>query len=227
MEKHYFRYAMPFIFLLLPFLLNAQKDFTGLNNAEFNLNFEKDSLWSFDFEVGNRNILYYKEEFDFEALHIEITHITQYKLGDKFKVGGGFRYYTKHLFNTSKQDELRIVQQVSYKKKKNAVSFKHRLRFTQRYRERITLRTRYRYGVAFPLNNQTTKNPLLLSIQTEAVHEFGKYEKPSLGQRLTSEISFQIFKETELSLGLEYRYRDYTNHPYTQLYFLSGASISL
>ena len=227
MKKLFTSYSLFIAFLLFPVLVTAQKDFTGLSEAEFNINFETDSLWTFDFDLVRRDVVYGQERFEIEGQHFEITHITQLKIGNGFKVGAGLRYYTKKLFNDEKQDELRVLQQLSYKKKKDALSFKHRFRFSQRYRERLSLRTRYRFGVEFPLNGKATQTPISLALQTEAVYEFGKYEKPSLGQRFSSGVSFAVFENTELGLGLEYRYRDYTNRPYSQVYFLFGLSLSL
>lgn len=228
MKKHFLKNTAFLVLLLFPVLLCAQSNFTGLSNIEANVNFETDSLWTFDFDLARRDVLYDQERFEIQGQHFEFTQVTQLKIGDGFKLGAGLRYYTKNLFNDEKQDELRVLQQLSYKKKSTTIAFKHRFRFSQRFRERISLRSRYRFGIEFPLSNSTSnKNPLYLSLQTESVLEFGKYEKPSFGQRLASKIGFELFEQTSASLGFEYRYRDYTNNPYTQLYFLAGISLSL
>ncbi len=227
MKKLFTKYSLLFVFLLFPVLVVAQKDFTGLSEVEANVNFETDSIWTFDFDFVRRDVLYGQERFEIQGQHYEITQVTQLKIGNGFKVGAGLRYYTKNLFNDEKQNELRVLQQLSYKNKSGVMSFKHRFRFSQRYRERLTLRTRYRFGVEFPLNGKMAQKPLSLAIQTEAVYEFGKYEKPSLGQRLTSKIGFNVFENTTADAGFEYRYRDYTDKPYSQLYFLMGFSVNL
>lgn len=227
MKKPFAKYSLFFVFLFFPVFVVAQKDFTGLSEVEANINFETDSIWSFDFDFVRRDVLYGQERFEIQGQHFEITQVTQLKIGSGFKVGAGLRYYTKNLFNDKKQDELRVLQQLSYKKKRGVMNFKHRFRFSQRYRERLTFRTRYRFGVEFPLNGKMAKKPLSLAIQTETVYEFGKYEKPSLGQRLTSKIGFTVFKNTTADVGFEYRYRDFTNNPFSQLYFLLGFSVNL
>lgn len=169
----------------------------------------------------------FNNKFNVEGEYLELSHYTNRKIGTHGKISAGIRYRFKETF-TGKQDETRLVQQYAYAKKVNRNKIDHRVRFSQRFRERTSFRTRYRFKMEFPLQEEeVTSKELSLVASTEAVLEFGKNEKPSLGQRASTQISYELFKNTRLDFGLEYRYRAYNINPYVELNLISGVKISI
>lgn len=218
------------IFLLgsFTFQLYAQKNFTGFAEPSVSLNIKPESPWSYNFTLANRDVLYKNEEFNAEVKHIELAQYTSLNVGLYGKITAGIRYRFIEMFDDYKDNEVRLVEQYSYSTKIKNFKASHRFRIAQRFRERTTHRFRYRFLVDIPLNGQRSDvKEFSLSLSTESVLEMGKEEKPSLGQRLNSSLSYQLSSDAKFKFGIEYRYRNYTQTPRTELFLLTGLSLSL
>jgi len=224
-----------FVFFLISSISFSQTNFRGYINPEVTLSIKTETPWSYSFGISQKNFVYtdYENKNDannkhgFVGEYLELNHYTNRKVGAHGKVSAGIRYRFKHIF-TEKQDETRLVQQYAYSNNVNRSKMEHRVRFSQRFRERTSFRTRYRFKMEFPLRGEeATTKELSLVASTEAVLEFGKNEKPSLGQRASTQISYELFKNTRLDLGLEYRYRAYNIKPYVELNLISAVKISI
>ena len=221
--------------IFISFSANAQTHFDGFINPEINLDLKTETLWSYTFGIAHRSIVFtdiednsqFDDQVKYEAEFIELNQYTHFKLGEKGKATVAARYRFKDIF-IDKHDELRLLQQYSHKIKFKSFTLGQRLRFAQRFREELVLRWRYRIGASFKLSPALAdKQPVVFSASTESVWEFGKYNKPSLGQRFTGKFSLPIGQNSKIDLGLEYRHRNYTHQPFTELFLISGLNINL
>lgn len=210
------------------FTANAQDNFTGLTEPAFAVNIKTDSIWSFSFGAASRDVVYQNNGFDFEAKHIELNGLTTYALDKTQGFSLGFRYRFKDVFNSETIDEKSLIQQYGHVKKSRRVRFKERLRFEERFRKINSLRSRYRFGATFSLN-QTEKplNKLFLTAQTESLWSVGIEEKASFDQRVSLILAKLLSKATAAQMGLQYRYEDYTHQPSHKLFFVVKVEVGL
>jgi len=227
---HLFSKNIVFVFLLLLPFLGQSQNFTGLLNPEASLTIKNESPWSYTFGTAYRNSLYshienYNElnnKLKFNGQFLEFNHYTNLQVASNHKFSAGVRYRFIETF-TGKHNETRFVEQYSYSKKYEGFKIAHRIRLAQRLREKTTFRTRYRFSVELPLSG---KNMSLVN-SAEGVWEFGSDEIANFGVRYSSYFAFKIFENTSFNLGLEYRYRNFTKDPYTQLFLVSNLKISI
>jgi hypothetical protein len=216
-------------FVLLNFqTLKAQENFSMLVDPEFSLNIDTPSRWSYNFGLTNRDIIYENEAYNFDAQHIELSHFTSYEIAFYSKVSLGIKYRFKEIFHKDQQDEVRIIQQFGNSRKFNLLKIAHRARFEQRFRENTTFRTRYRFSVELPLSGQRVdQSEFFIVGNTEALWSLGNKERPSLEQRFSIALGNDIWTNIKASLGLQYRYDDYTGNPGSELFITSEINLSL
>ncbi|MBW2960452.1 DUF2490 domain-containing protein [Mesonia aestuariivivens] len=229
-----FRYL--FFFLILLFgKLSAQENFIGYINPAISLTLKNESPWSYTFGIAQRNIVYtdlenssnFKKETKFQGQFLELNHTTSRRIGVHGKFTAGIKYRFIEIF-TQKHNETRINEQYSYSKKYEHFSIAHRIRLAQRFRNYTTYRTRYRFSFQVPLApKEASSNQLDLVTSLEGVWEMGKIETPNFGVRYSNYLKCRIYKNTELNFGLEYRYRNFTQNPYTQLFLISSLKITM
>lgn len=225
--------SKPFFYFLLLSLplqgLFAQEDLSAFHEPQLALNFKSDSSqWSFNFALSERNILYKNEEVQFHALFLDIQHFTNYEVGLYGKLSLGLKIRSLEIFEESAHDEIRLTAQYGYSRKYNNLKISHRLRYENRFEDQTGFRTRYRISAQIPLGGtKINQNEFFLSLKTETLFSFGKFMVPELDQRLAVDLGYQLFENTEISLGLEYQYEDYFHQPKTELFVLTGVSIDL
>ena len=226
-----------FFLILVCGKLSAQENFTGYINPEVSLKLNNETPWSYQFGIAQRDIVYYdiedrrnfREEIKFQGQFIELNHYTSRSVGKYGKITGGVRYRFIEIY-TKKHNEIRFSEQYTHTHNLKKFALAHRLRLAQRFRGKNTFRTRYRFSFIVPLNPQLqTKNHKKLNLATtvEGVWEFGKEETPNYGIRYSNYLNYAIFKDTSINFGLEYRYRDFTRNPYTQIFLVSALKVSL
>ena len=218
--------------LILLFLISgvssAQSDLSIYAEPEFSLNLDQPNRWSFNFELGNRNLVLENEKGIFEARHLELSHFTSYEIGFYSKLSLGLRYRFRELFDDSQQDEVRITQQYGRSRKYDLLKLAHRVRFEQRLREETSFRSRYEFSLEFPLNGtRIDRYEFFMVLNTEALWSIGKAQKPSFEQRIGFAIGNEIFQNTKADLGLEYRLDDYTNETASEIFITTGVTISI
>lgn len=221
------RYVLLCIVLLITSITSAQENFSGLINPSVSVNIKNETPWSYSFGISNRDIIYQNTQNDFQPLFLEFSHYTSRQIGFNSKISAGLRYRINRLFEDEK-NETRLIEQYAFAKKYEKIKIAHRLRLAQRLREKTTFRTRYRFLVEIPLNgNRIDAKELGLVTSLEGVWEFGSKETPNFGVRYSNYLGYRILQNTILNLGFEYRYRDFTQNPYTQLFLVSALKISL
>jgi len=220
--------------LFLPFLGQAQ-NFTGLLNPEASLTIKNESPWSYSFGTAYRNSIYSHIETDselnkklkFNGQFLEFNHYTNLQVASNHKFSAGIRYRFIETF-TGKENETRFIEQYTYSKKYEGFKIAHRIRLAQRLREKTTFRTRYRFSVTVPLSGENVDSKKISLVNSaEGVWEFGSDEIANFGVRYSTYFGFEIFENTNFNLGLEYRYRNFTQDPYTQLFLVSSLKISI
>lgn len=228
MITSYFKWLSAVLFCLISGISTAQSDFTIYSEPEFSLNLDSPNRWSFNFGIGNRNLMMEDEQGKFDARHLELSHFTSYEVGFYSKLSLGLRYRFREVFEDSQHDEIRITQQYGRSKKFDLIKIAHRLRFEQRFREETSFRSRYEFSVEFPLNGERVdKNEFFMVTDTEALWSIGKEQKPSFEHRVGISVGNEIFKDTTADVGLEYRLDDYNNHPASELFITAGISLSI
>ena len=219
-----------FLFLLLlPFSeLLAQEDFSVFYEPEISVKVGGSKPWSFNFALSNREAVYVDEDSQFRALFLDFSHFTNYNVGFYGKLSLGLKYRFLELFDKTTYDEIRITEQYSYARKYNNLKTAHRLRFEQRFRKNTSYRARYRFSIEFPLKGQKIDvGEFFLDLKTESLWSFQKAAVPEFDQRLGADLAYQLSQNTEISIGLEYQYEDYFHDPQTELFVLTGVSVSM
>lgn len=216
------------VFLLFSFSSESQ-NVKGFIQPQIDLNWEPPTgRWSYHFALGNKDLLYEENDTKFEVQHLEITHLTAYEIGFYGKVALGIRYRWRELFDESKRDELRLMQQYSHKRNFNRLVIAYRFRLEERFRENTGFRSRYRFSAEFPFNgDRVDSNEFFLIVETEALWSLGKYQIPSFDQRMGLYIGNRIFQNVAGEVGLEYRLKDYTKNTNSELLLSTTLSISI
>ncbi len=193
---------------------------------EFDITLPSDNSWEFTFGLANRYL--FQSDLNDERIleddqqHFELNQFTTYKTSSNAAFSLGFRYRFREIFEGSRQDEFRIIEQFTYKHRGTFLTPAHRIRFEQRFRELTIYRLRYRIGIAQPLNEDFG-----LSFSTEFLYSMVKDLRPETDQRFTLKIGNSSFRNLDLSAGVELRREDYTGAPSSEIYILSSASIQL
>lgn len=223
-----FRHSF-FLFLFGLILCNtgkAQNNLPIFAEPEIGITVKTESPWTYDFGISHRNLLY-SEEFVFQEIQIELTHITSYALNDRNKIGAGIYYRFREIFSDSYQDEFRFLQQFSHSVKYSSVKTNHRFRFEQRFRKNTTFRFRYRLSASVPLSSEENEKKWFLTAHTEALWSMAKMASPEFDQRFALGFKKELSQTTEMKFGAEYKYNDYTHRPESELFLKMGLSIEL
>lgn len=195
---------------------------------EVSLSFKDDTKWSYNFSFSNRDLVYEMEEYHFHALYLDFSHFTNYEVGLYGKLSLGIKIRSLEIFDEWAHDEIRLTGQYGYSRKYGNLKIAHRLRFEQRLQETTGYRTRYRFSVDLPLGGEKTNSgEFFLSLKTETLFSFREAAVPELDQRLGADLGYQLFDNTEISLGLEYQYDDYAHDPQPELFLYTGLSVEL
>ncbi|PZD77755.1 DUF2490 domain-containing protein [Mesonia sp. K7] len=211
-------------------LSSAQEELTIFTNEEVSFKLKGKNDWGYQFGLHHRNTIYDEEESTFLGNFIEVNHYTSKKIGENGKLAGGFRYRFQKIFDEEAHEEMRFIQQYSHIKPLSTGRLNFRVRLAQRFREKITFRSRYRIGYELPLKTieeNSNQKQIFYLVNTEMVWEFGKNELPSFGHRFTTGVAFEVFNNAKLTITGEYRHRNYTQNPYTEIHFNTGLSFSL
>src|SRR5699024_11987034 len=90
------------------------------------------------------------------------------------------------------------------------------------------LKSRYKLKMKFPLiKSQDPLKQLFMSISPEMIWEVEKGERSVFEQRLEVALSKDLAKAISAKMGLEYRIKDYTAHPFHKLILKAGVTAGL
>lgn len=216
------------LFFFLLYFAASSQNFQGFLQPEIDLGWDPGGRWSYHFAVGNRNLIAERDEYKFDVDNMELTQFTAYEVGFYGKLAVGIRYRFRELFDNDKEDELRIMQQYSHKRNYNRLVVAYRFRLEERFRESTTFRNRYRLSGEFPLNgDRVDRKEFFLVAETEALWSLGKYEAPSMEQRVGVNLGKRIFEDLTGEIGLEYRIKNYTQDSSTEIFLSTKLNISI
>lgn len=228
-QKSPFFEKLLFVLFLLPgyLTLQAQTPNSLLWEPEVKVNLSTESPWSYSFGVANRSLFSTYLEGEKVAgpnqEHFELNQFTTYKTSANSAVALGFRYRFREVFDDSRYDEFRIIEQFKYSQPDTYLGWGHRLRFEQRFRNVVTIfRLRYQLGISRPLGEEFG-----VGLSTEFLYSMAADYKPEADQRVTLEFENTSIENVELSAGIELRHENYNNSPENNYYLLTGVSIDL
>lgn len=206
--------------------LLAQTPNSLLWEPEFEVEFSTAERWSHSFGIANRSSVFTYVEgervADAAQEHLELNHFTAYKTGSQSAVALGIRYRFREAFDESRHDELRFIEQFSYKHPETFLNWSHRFRFEQRLRELTIYRLRYQLGISRPLGEEFG-----LGLATEFLYSMVNGLSPEAEQRFTLKAENTSLQNIELSAGIEFRKESYLHSPENNFYLLTGVSLSL
>lgn len=222
-----YRLILTLISFSLPSILLAQSDTFVYWEPEFEMKISTESPWSYSFGIVNRS-LHYKEvagetSNDYNQEHIELNHFTTYKTSSNTSFALGLRYRFREIFNDSRYDEMRTVEQFVYKHPGSSIGLAHRLRTEQRFLNVVTVhRFRYRLAVSQPLGED-----FLVGLSTEALYSVANERKPELEQRISLEFENSSLKNIDISLGVEYQHENYIYDLEKEFFLSTGITLNL
>ena len=223
-----FQITLLLLVTFLSFSMIAQEDLLTQIEVDWNYKSKSESRWSSSLGTIYRSPFYSSGKFDFDTEFLELNASQKYSIKSNHSVSLTFRYRIKELFDSSRIDEKRIVQQYNHNHKLNGVVLKGRLRVEQRFREKFTLRNRYRIGVSFPLNKtDDSLKEWSLTVDTEVLWSITSNKSPVFDQRSTVVLQKAISKMLVFKLKPEYRYLDYTHdaHDLWRIYAILSVSL--
>ncbi|MCC8360403.1 DUF2490 domain-containing protein [Salinimicrobium sediminilitoris] len=191
---------------------------------EVGLSIPAEGKSSLDVGVGSRGML--QETFDGEKIfgyqheHLELNLFTNYATSKSTIFSLGLRYRFTDIFDSSETDEFRIIEQLELEPVN--LSFSHRFRLEQRFRENIIHRIRYELAYSAPINQY-----LSFGIETEALYAISSQLKPEAEQRFSIGLENSSLKNIELELGFEYRMEDYAGDLAHEFFIVTGINYAL
>ncbi|MCM8570840.1 DUF2490 domain-containing protein [Gramella jeungdoensis] len=191
---------------------------------EFDFSLPLKGKWSMDFGFGNRGMFQERNAgkivSGYQHEHLEMKHFTTYQASELIGISLGAQYRFRELFDSSKEDEFRLTEQVEIQSANSPLS--HRFRLEQRFREHIIHRGRYDIAYSMPLNQYFS-----WTLGTEALYAISSQLKPEAEQRISLSLANSYFQDLELGLSLEYRMENYTRNLDHEFFIISGLTIDM
>ena len=207
--------------------ISAQSDSYLYWDPQLTVKISTKSPWSYSFGVVNRTLHYKEVEgVNFSGSnqeHIELNHFTNYKTGSNTAVSLGLRYRFKEIFNDSRYDEFRTIEQFVYRHLGSSIGLAHRFRTEQRFLNVVTVhRARYRLGIAHALGEN-----FALRLSTEALYSVANQRKPELEQRIALELKNSSLKNVDIGLSFEYHHDNYIYDLEKKFFVATGVTLKL
>ena len=207
--------------------LSAQSDTYLYWDPQFTFKISTNTRWTHSFGFVNRTLHYKKvkgESFsDANQEHIELNHFTNYKTGSNTAVSFGLRYRFREVFNDSRYDEFRTIEQFVYKQPGSSIGLAHRFRAEQRFRNVVTVqRVRYRIGIAQALGEDFS-----VGLSTEALYSVANERKPELEQRIAFKLNNSSLKNLDIDLNVEYHHDNYIYNLEKKFFVATGITVKL
>ena len=189
--------------------VTSQNTFTAYLQPAIKIANKVNEKYSQSFSIENRNIIYDNQSAIYEVKHIDFAHVSTIYWTSEYAMGLGLKYRLEHSFRPTKENEIRLQEQVVYTPKKSLYKTAHRLRAEQRFYKSVTKhRFRYQLGYTFPLNDQKSSRPYIKA-STESLFEVARTQNPEIEQRLALGYGWWLGNQTSLQFGAEYQLKDY------------------
>jgi len=215
-------------FFLLYTVLRGQDDLTGYLEPSIALNYDVAVNYSHNFKIAQRSYLY-DQNLEFRGRQLDVSHFSNLKIRDDQSIAFGVQFRFRNLFESDKENELRLTQQYNLKIRKNTVRFGNRFRSEQRITSSLTThRFRYRFAIDLPLNGEKLDiGEAYFVVSTESLMSIAKGKSPEYDQRLTSNIGWLISQIAKLQIGFEYRAENYNNTTESVAFFRTALIFSI
>ncbi len=221
--------ALCLLWYMGPVLLLAQEDFTGYLEPALALNYQVTPTYSHNFSFSPR--IYFRQEGEtgLRTRHMDLRHFSSVSWGPDGSVGFGILYRFRDNFEPSREDELRLTQQVNFTSRPGVVRMGHRLRAQQRIQPSRTVhRFRYRFALDGPLEGDKLDVGEAYWIGSlESLLSVGKGIKPQHDIRATSWVGYLWSEGLKIQGGAQYRQEDYTGNSTPVLFFLTSLIVFL
>ena len=191
---------------------------------EFDFTLPLKGKWYMDFGLGSRGMLQERNAgkiiSGYQHEHLEIKQFATYQARESLGLSLGTQYRFRELFDTSREDEFRLTEQVEIQPANSPLS--HRFRLEQRFREHIIHRLRYDIEYTVRMNQNFS-----LGLGTEALYAMASRVRPEAEQRISFSLENSYFPDLELGLSLEYRMENYTRDLAHEFFIISGLTLNL
>lgn len=217
------------IVILLPIHLRAQENFTGYFQPSLALNYGVATDYSHNFSIANRNYFYDDEAYGLRTRQLDLVHFSKLKVGDNKSLGLGIQYRFRKIFESEKDNEIRLTQQYNVTFRPRVLRIGHRIRTEQRITPSSTVqRFRYRFALDRPLQGEELNVGEAYFIgSAEALLSVSKSSAPQYDQRFSTSLGWLLTKNYKIQLGVEYRFENYTEITEHVFFIVSSLVVSL
>lgn len=199
----------------------AQHDFNGYLMPTLSINYQLSKKINQAIDIENRNFAYLNDEFVLKASHVEVLNFTSLQISENKEAGFGIRYRVEA--DENEENELRLHQQYEWKRRKESL-LEHRIRMEERFYASSTIfRLRYKTGISI----EPKKFCDVLTFSNEFAVEASRANQTELEERLVVEADWALFSDTELTIGTQYRFSDFTRSKEHNLFLMAKLSLSL
>ncbi|MFT6370659.1 MAG: hypothetical protein ACJAWH_001743 [Maribacter sp.] len=231
MTMSFIKHSYLFLLFLLctSSVLEAQDNLTGYWQPDVGINYKITPNYAHNFSLAKRTYVFRDDQTQFTLRQLDVVHFSNLRIGADKSVGFGVQYRFRHLFERTKENELRFVQQYNVTKSTRGLRLGNRFRSEQRITKISTIhRFRYRFALDFPLQGEELDlGESYIVVSTEALLSVAKAAVPEYDQRLTANIGWLLEQNTKLQMGAEYRTENYTQGPEHVFFLLTSLVLSL
>ncbi|MFT5738571.1 MAG: hypothetical protein ACI9SG_002927 [Maribacter sp.] len=225
--KHSYLFLL--FFLCTSSVLEAQDNLTGYWQPDVGINYKVTPNYAHNFSLAKRSYILKEDQTQFAVRQLDVVHFSNLKIGTDKSFGLGVQYRFRDIFERTKENELRFVQQYNVTKSTRGLRLGNRFRSEQRITKSSTIhRFRYRFALDFPLQGEELDvGESYIVVSTEALLSVAKATVPEYDQRLTANLGWLLDQNTKLQIGAEYRTENYTQGTEHVFFLLTSIVLSL
>jgi len=218
----YRKKLMYFLLIFTGFKVWTQNNFNSLGETSLIIKHKVSQKYNADFTFRNRYILYNQKGFKYVEQQVDVFHFSTFKLNTNYNLTAGVYYRNRDVFDTG-SNELRFLQQLSYKKQKTRIRYQHRFRTEQRI---LNTQTIFRQRYKFAINYMLIKKTYIINA-IEGLLSINKARANETDLRFSTQIGWQITQALKLQTGVEHRLEAFNLTAKNNLYLLTSAVLKI
>ncbi|WP_147677206.1 DUF2490 domain-containing protein [Algibacter pacificus] len=224
----YLQKSIFIFFIFISFKSLAQDHFSTLGETRFAINKKVSQSYEMNFTLRSRYFLYQDRHFQYQQQQVDFYHLSKLKMDKRHALSLGVYYRTRDPFDSG-SDELRFIEQFTYKPQKQRTQFIHRFRAEQRFLKAKTIfRQRYRFSMNLPLKGDKLDiGEAYFTGALEGLQSLSEKSKPELDERTTAQIGWKLSDSLKLQTGLEHRGEALNIETKHYLFVLTKAVLSI
>lgn len=217
------------VLFLFSYVAKGQDNLTGYWQPQIGVNYKVSNNYSHNFSLAKRTFILRDSDTEFTIRQLDLAHFSNLKIRGNQSVGFGIQYRFRGLFDDSKENELRFVQQYNITKSNRGLRFGNRFRSEQRITNDLTIhRFRYRFALDFALQGESLDiGETYLVLSAESLLNVAKAFLPEYDQRITANLGWVLDENTKLQIGSEYRAENYMHKTEHVFFLLTTLVLSL